>query len=859
MTKACNFIRVQKLPIDEYLPKINQSLERHNSLVLVAAPGAGKTTRVPPALLALLKQNNISGEIIMLQPRRIAARAASARIAAENGWELGKEVGYQVRFDNFTSAETRIRVVTEGILVRQLQSSPELAGVAAVILDEFHERSIHSDLAIALLKELQESLRPDLKIIVMSATIDAERVAKFLNDCPIFNVPGKLFDIETTYAKAPLPLRCDDEFISRVCDVAREHILNSSDGHTLVFLPGMGEIQRCIKQFETFAQSKSILTLALHGSLNADEQDRVLQSSLQRKMIFTTNIAETSLTIDGVNAVIDSGFARIIRVNFNTGLEHLELARISRASATQRSGRSGRQMPGKSYRLWTKLDEAAFALFEEPEIRRIDLADTLLQIHSWGVADVTKFNWFEAPREQSIRLTDALLKNLGAIDSSGAVSAIGKKMLLMPLHPRLSRMLLFAGERGLLKEACEIAAILSEKDFLNSKTGALHHTSSESDILLRLEKLYDKEDRSIHRGAAQAVQRSARAIEQIARRVFNYSSVDLKKGHSEHSNDTLLELLLIAFSDRVCRRRRSGDVSARMVGGRGVKLSQHTSVLTSEFFVALDTIESSGGADTVVTIASRIEKEWLRKHFANEISNSGQVVLDEQSGRVVKSAGEFFRDLPLRDPHIATATTEEAFDALKVYLEKNGQLLSEKNSALHHLLQRLTFLNRYLDREKLPTLASINISEFLDEICYGETSLHSIFSKDLHTFFLQRLSAEQKKILAKEAPTEFLLPSAKNLRGEKVVRYAKVQYPENGDAPFLECKIQDVFGWKNTPQIAFGKVKLNMVLLAPNQRPMQITNDLESFWKSGYAEVRKELRARYPKHRWPEDPTSDSN
>ncbi|MGC1720512.1 MAG: helicase-related protein, partial [Isosphaeraceae bacterium] len=449
------------LPIDQSLPEILTSLREHRRLVLVAPPGAGKTTRVPPALLrsGLLSQEHPG--VIVLQPRRVAARATAARIADEQNWSLGEEVGYQIRFERRISATTRLRIQTEGILNRQLLADPFLETIGAVVLDEFHERSLHSDLALALLREIRRDVRPDLIIVVMSATLDAQPVAQFLDDCPVVRVEGRTFPIELSYHASVRP--ASPEAIE---PLVREVLANrSAAGHVLVFLPGVAEIRRVQKAIEPLAAGYGALVLPLHGSLSAEDQDRALRPGPQTKIILATNIAETSLTIDGVTTVIDSGLARIAHHDPQRGFDRLDLARISQAAATQRAGRAGRTSPGRCLRLWSEREQRMLPPFEIAEVHRVDLCAAVLALHSWGVRDAGKFAWYDSPAPERLDAARRLLTSLGALDpDQSRITPLGRRMLELPVHPRLARLLIAAGREGLVRQGAALAAVLAEKD-----------------------------------------------------------------------------------------------------------------------------------------------------------------------------------------------------------------------------------------------------------------------------------------------------------------------------------------------------------------------------------------------------------
>ncbi len=477
------------LPIDSVIPDVLKHVKGKRALVIVAPPGAGKTTRVPPAVLrnGLLAAEHPN--LVLLQPRRVAARAVAQRMAQENGWEVGREVGYVVRFEKKIGRETRLRVMTEGVLTRQIVEDPFLTGIGAVILDEFHERSIHTDLAVAMLKEIRATVRPDLMLIVMSATLDAEPVAKFLGDCPIVQSEGRLYPVAISHRPAQ-----HKELPGTIADLVRESD-QQGEGDMLVFLPGVEEIRRAQRALEPVAEDRDLLVLPLHGSLTAQEQIAALRPAPQQKIILATNIAETSLTIEGVRTVIDSGLARVAVYDAQRGMDRLELKRISRASATQRAGRAGRTAPGRCIRLYSEAQERAMAPFERAEVHRVDLASTVLAVHEFGHAEPRTFEWYEAPAELSLAAAEGLLTMLGAIssESGGKITRIGELLLALPVHPRIGRLLIEAVASGMTADGATIAALLSEKDILRSQNvppserTATHR--AESDLIVRMELL----------------------------------------------------------------------------------------------------------------------------------------------------------------------------------------------------------------------------------------------------------------------------------------------------------------------------------------------------------------------------------
>lgn len=843
-----------RLPIDSHLSRIVAAAGESRALVLVAEPGAGKTTRVPPALLRAGVLHPDHPAVVMLQPRRVAARASAERIAQENGWAVGREVGYHIRFERRIGPETRLRVLTEGILTRQLLDDPFLEGVGAVILDEFHERSLNTDIAAALLREVRETVRQDLIVIVMSATLDAEPVARFLGGCPIIHVPGRTFAVQTTYrvqaagaAPAPLP--------ERAASAVEDAVSAEPDGgDVLVFLPGAQEIRRSARHLEGLARSRDLLVLPLHGSLPAEEQTRALRPADRRKIVLATNIAETSLTIEGVDTVIDSGLARVAGYDPQRGLDRLELKRISKASATQRAGRAGRTRPGRCIRLWSQRDEQVMADFDLPEVRRVDLCGTVLALHAWGKNDVRTFGWYEPPPEETLVAAERLLEMLGALER-GAITPVGRQLVSLPVHPRLGRLLLAAAEEGLLAEGAAIAALLSEKDIVRPdfQSDPRHRgpaTQGPSDLLIRLELL----DRA--QGTKDARNPGADAIDTIAARHVGRIRDELLRlgrrlGHKPaHARDEqkLLKLALYAYPDRVVRRREKDPSAGVMVGGVGVRLAPESVVRHAEFYLALDARrdERSSAREAGVRIASAIEPQWLEELFPAQIRRERKVVYDEARDRVVAHGTVHYRDLLLREDRDAPVDPAQAAIVLAEAARPHASEIFGSDEAASEWLARLTLLRKHMPEHPWPVMDEQEMAEVLASAAQGRRSLAELRRAPLGQLLGGRLQYPLDRLLDQHAPESIDVPSGSRIR----LSYTK------GERPVLAVRLQEIFGWTDTPRVAGGRVPVVLHLLAPNFRPVQITDDLRSFWSTTYFQVRKDLRVRYPKHSWPEDPLS---
>jgi len=856
---------MQSLPIDPLLPEIIARLRQSPNIVLEAPPGAGKTTRVPPALL----DAKITGdsEVLVLEPRRLAARMAARRVAEERGEKPGETVGYQVRFEEVASAKTRLRFLTEGVLTRRLLSDPTLKNVGVVALDEFHERHLQADLALALLRRLQKTARPDLKLVVMSATLDAGPVANFLDDSPALRSEGKRFDIAIEHLARPDERPLAEQVAAAVNRLAAEGI----DGDTLVFLPGAAEIRRAQAACAPAADRNDLIILPLHGDLSADEQDRAVKPAAKRKVILSTNVAESSVTIDGVVAVIDSGLARMAGHSPWSGLPTLNVARVSKASATQRAGRAGRTRPGRCLRLYTAQDFNARPDHDVAEVHRADLAETALELHAAGVADLSGFGWFEAPPPSAIEAAESLLSKLGAIDATGAVTAVGREMLRFPLHPRQSRMLVEAESRGVGERACVVAALIGERDIIASELfknererKALHE--GPSDLLHRLDLFEEAAPANfapsrlramnLDMGAVMAVNRvNRRLLASRGRGGARGGVVARERGmeRGKEGDDALLISILAGYPDRVAKRRslKSDNRELLLSGGGAAQLSPSSVVGKSEFLVAIDAEErrdASQARARIVRIASRIEPEWLIDLFADQLRETTEAKWNAQSERVEVVERMMYDQLAISENRSATAGGQEAARVLAEAALAAGLQRFVEPETVADFLARVEFVSKTFPESSTPALNDDDVRESLVALCDGLKSFAELRARvkegALIEALRQRLGAEQRRLLDRMAP-EFVA-----IAGRRRVR---VNY-ETGKPPWIESRLQDFFGMEAGPVIAGGRAPLVLHMLAPNHRPVQVTTDLAGFWQRVYPQVRKELSRRYPRHAWPEDP-----
>jgi ATP-dependent helicase HrpB len=828
------------------------ALRSGTGLVLEAPPGAGKTTRVPRALLDA--GFAASGEILVLEPRRLAARLAARRVAEELGEDVGGTVGYQMRFEDVSSAKTRVRFVTEGTLTRRMLRDRELRGVAVVLLDEFHERHLDGDLALALLRRLQLGARPDLRVAAMSATLDAAPIAAFLGDAPRLRSEGRLFDIAVEHLE-----RSDDRPLeSQVASAVRRLVAEGLDGDVLVFLPGALEIRRATEACAKIAHEADLLLLPLHGSLSPAEQDRAVRPADRRKVILSTNVAETSVTIDGVVAVVDSGLARVAFHSPWSGLPTLRLAKVSRASATQRAGRAGRTRPGRCLRLYTRGDFQSRAEHEAPEVARADLADALLALAAAG-ADPATFAWFEAPPDAVVAAARTLLERLGALVGS-ALTEAGERLLRFPLHPRLGRMLVEGERRGIARDACAIAAVLGERDLVSGKgpRDARHR----SDVLSALDHLDEAEaakfapERMRWMGIDPA---RAAAVDRVRKQLVRV--VDTRApapGSPEAWEEAALVAVLAGFPDRVGRLRRPAHATGRsarevvFAGGGTAALSESSGVADVDLVVAVDVeerVEPPGGRPrTVVRMASAVEADWLLELFTDAIRDETEAVWNPASERVEVVRRLRYDGLVLEETRVKNGDPALVARVLAEAVRTKGWRAFARDDDLDQWLQRVAFVRMNRPDAGLPAMDEAGILAILAELCEGAESFADLRDHDLAAKLRDRLGREGARALAELAPETITLPGGRRIR----VTYAEAA------APSAESRLQDFFGMREGPRVAGGRVPVVLHLCAPNHRAVQVTTDLAGFWAKHYPTIAKELRRRYPKHAWPDDPLTAS-
>ena len=801
------------LPIDAALPALRTALANRNAAVLVAPPGAGKTTRVPLVLLEESWAKN--KKILVLEPRRLAARAAATRMAVTLGEQVGDTVGLRVRFGSRVTKRTRIEVVTEGVFTRLVIDDPSLEGVAAVLFDEFHERSLDADLGLALARDSQQALRPDLKLLVMSATLDSARVAALLGDAPAIESEGRAFPVETRYLgrdpRAP---------IERQVTEALERALRTEAGSLLVFLPGAGEIRRTESLLKERINDTAVDIVALYGALDAREQDRAISPAPpgRRKVVLATSIAETSLTIEGVRVVIDSGLSRVPRYEPDVGITRLETVRVSRAAADQRRGRAGRVEPGVCYRLWDEPQTASLEAYTRPEILSADLSSFMLDLTQWGVSDPGKLAFLDPPPRAALAEAKTLLAELGAIDSDGRITEEGRKLRALPLPPRLARMVVDAAAEGAGELAAGIAAVVTERGL----------GGDDVDLRHRLDNF--RRDRSKRADDARAMVR--RWAE----------TAGGKAAASEHSPGSLLAL---AYPDRIAKNRGAGGGSFLLANGRGGNVDP-ASPLAREPYLAVAELTGAAAASRIV-LAAAITLGEIEAQFAGQIEEDEAITFEAASAPLRSRRIRKLRALMLSERTLPVAPGAAAAKLLAEGAAGLGMAKLPWSKAQLQFRDRVNFLRRAegdewpdLSDRALARTATDWLAPFLD----GKTALSQVVADDLAAALDVLVPWNLRQRLNAEAPTHFMAPSGSNV---------PIDY-EGEEGPKLAIRVQELFGLAVHPVIARGHVPLLIELLSPAHRPVQVTRDLPGFWRGSYKDVRSDLRGRYPKHPWPDDP-----
>lgn len=817
------------LPIEPALPALRDAFASRTAVVLQAPPGAGKTTLVPPAMLGAPWLGG--RRILMLEPRRLAARAAAYRMAEVRGERVGETVGFRTRVEQRVGRDTRIEVVTEGILTRRLQRDPTLDDVGLVIFDEFHERSLNADVGLALTLRTRELLRDDLRVLIMSATLDGTAVAALLDDAPVIASEGRAFRVDTRYVPPKRDVRIEAAVASAV-----RRALEAHDGDVLVFLPGVGEIRRVQALLEGHLPPSTDLA-PLHGTLTQDAQVRAIAPAAagRRKVVLATSIAETSLTIEGVRVVVDSGLARVPRFSPRSGMTALETVRVSRASAEQRRGRAGRLGPGVCYRLWPEHENEHLLPFSPPEILTADLAPLALDLAAAGVDDPAELRWLDAPPPAALAQGRELLRELDALDAAGLVTAHGRRIADLPAHPRLAHMLLRASQLGVAPLACDIAALLAERDVLRSTSGPL-----DADLALRIHALRGERGPAVASGAMVdegAVHRARADARRFARALGIHDS-------ARPDIDAAGQLLALAYPDRLGQRRPGTTPRFVLRNGRGAVLGGEQSLARESYIVAADLDDQR--PDSRIFVAAPITLEEILRLFAAQIITERVVEWKADTDSVVAVERDRLGALVLRESRIARPSTADVGRALLDEIRRRGIDALPWSDAARRLRDRIRFAARV--DASWPDLSDAALLDRLDswlgESLAGVRRWSDLQRVDLSAALLSLLDWRQRAALDELAPSHITVPTGSRIP----VDYA------DPSVPVLAVRLQEVFGLEQTPRVGGGRVPVTMHLLSPAHRPVQVTQDLAGFWRTSYFDVRKDLRGRYPKHEWPDDP-----
>jgi ATP-dependent helicase HrpB len=836
----------QALPIYDLDEEIVSALTRGNRLILQAPTGSGKSTQVPQILLdgGILG----GGRCVILQPRRLATRMLATRVASERSVRLGGEVGYQIRLDNVSSKETKILFVTEGILLRQMMADPQLRGISTLVFDEFHERHLYGDITLARALDLQDTVRPDLKIIVMSATLDGAELQEYLKPAEILTSEGRMFPVEISHLSHDPK---EDPVWETATDAVAEHF-ESTEGDVLVFMPGAYEIQRTIRELQGRLGGRCAV-LPLHGELPAAEQDRAVNRSQGRKVIVSTNVAETSLTIDGVTLVVDSGLARVARYDPNRGINTLLIEKISAASAAQRAGRAGRTAPGLCVRLWTERDHTRRPLRELSEIKRLDLAETLLSLKAAGVGDLQAFRWIEPPEAQALDRAETLLRDLGALDSAGDITEIGRRMLNFPVHPRYARMFIAAEELGCVRSAALIAALTQTRSMLLRVDKKIEDERAEifsagtSDFLVLMRVFEWARSRDFRMNECRTLgihSDSARQVAKLFEQFLDIAHAEALLLEDTPPNDSdIAKCVLAGFADQVAVRRGTGTLVCDIVHGRRGLLARQSVASGSSLIVAAEIAEiegRDGDARVLLSLATEIQEAWLREMFPQDFSEKADHFFDKSQNRVVVRRAKVFRDLILENRDRDAEPGPASSSCLADQVREGNLRLNGWDDAVEQWLHRVNFLTRLCPEQNLPAMGEDERHHIILLVCDAAVCYRDIKDAAVLPHAKSLLTWDQQQFVEKQAPERIELPGG---------RRAKVTYAETAD-PFLSARIQDFYGVTDDIKIALGRHALTLHILAPSHRPVQVTRSLKSFWTETYPGLKQQLQRQYPKHEW---------
>ncbi|MCX6997204.1 MAG: ATP-dependent helicase HrpB [Kiritimatiellaeota bacterium] len=841
------------LPIYEIEAALVAQLRAQPRAIVTAPTGSGKSTQVPQMLLdhGLLGD----GQAVILQPRRLATRLLAARVARERGGPLGGEVGYQIRFDDVSSRATRLRFVTEGLLLRQMLTNPRLDGLAALIFDEFHERHLYGDITLARALQIQQTVRPDLLILVMSATLEAAPLERYLAPCALLAAAGRMFPVHTAYLAEPVDFEREPVWAVAAREWERL-VSDGAAGDTLIFMPGAYEISRTVQALRESPFARGWIVLPLHGELSPTDQDAAVAQYAQRKAIIATNVAETSLTIDGVQLVLDSGLARIPRFDPYRGINTLLVERISRAAADQRAGRAGRTAPGVCLRLWTEPEHRARPAQELPEIRRLDLAEAVLTLKASGVVDIAAFPWLENPDPKSVRRAETLLRDLGALDEhDGAITPLGRRMLAFPMHPRYARMLLAAQTFGCVRAACLAAALTQGRNLLVRRAGKDaqgdrddflgEESASDFFILMRAWSYADRNGYNldkcrrlgIHAQAARQVQPLFEHFLRIAR------EQGLTPEERAAPDEAIQKCLLVGFADQLAVRLDGGTLRCRVVHGRRGEIARDSVARNRPLIVAAEVHEIEGRdreLNVLLSLVTAVEEAWLRELYPDDFSERVQVIYDHEDQRVVAETQRLFRDLPLATRRGGRPPADAAAALLAAEVLKGALKLPGWNAEVEQWLLRINFLAAFRPDLALPAIGDADRRRLVEQCCLGAFSQKDLRDQPVRPVIRSWLTPAQQALVEKYAPERLALPTGHR---------ARVTYTLDGP-PTVAAKIQDLYDIKGALTVAGGRVPVVLQILAPNSRPVQVTQDLAAFWRDHYPRVKQELQRKYPKHKW---------
>ena len=841
------------LPIYELEQKLVAAVRGQGRLIIQAPTGSGKSTQVPQMLLqhGLLGDR---GEVVVLQPRRLAARLLAKRVAEEVVTPLGGVVGYQIRLDSRVSDATRIRFVTEGILLRQMSFDPRLRGISAIVFDEFHERHLYGDISLARALQIQQTIRPDLRLIVMSATLDAAMLRDYLAPCDVLTSLGRTYPVGIEYL--PKPVNFEHDPVWAVAARECERIAALTSGDLLVFMPGAFEISRTVQEVQGSHGLRGFVCFPLHGELPPDQQDRAVARYDTRKIIVSTNVAETSLTIDGVTAVVDCGLARMARYDPHRGINTLLIEKISVASSEQRAGRAGRTAPGICVRLWTEREHAQRPLQELPEVKRLDLSEVVLTLKAAGIDDIHRFPWLEKPETKALERAEGLLEDLGALlGPAKTITEVGRKMLRFPMHPRYARMFLAAQDYGCVRSVALMAALTQGRNFLlrnvDKRTGEaraeLFGDEHESDFFLLMRAWRYADKANYNMDACRRLGIHAQGVRQVGPLYEQFLEIaaaeKLDVAEKRIDGVAVRKCVLLGFSDHLARRLDRGTLRCELVHARRGVLSRDSAVQEAALLVAAEIteIESRGEVNTVLGLCTAIDEAWLKELFPEDFQDAGGVIYDETQRRVLARKERRFRDLVLETKQTADEPPEGEAAALLARQVMAGNItLTEWNESVEHWITRVNCLAKWWPELEVNPITEADRATLIEQICYGSLGARELKDKPVMPILRDWLLAEQLAVLDEYLPERIEMANG---------RKARVTYTKDGP-PVLSARIQELYGVSSKFTLGHGRVSVKIEVLAPNQRPIQVTDDLSNFWREQYPKVKQELQRRYPRHEW---------